>query len=67
MARFVSSSEHQFDFMWISGPVRSKDNVLADCASRWRDPERHETFWQTCKDLGIVPSEIQVDLNMFSF
>jgi hypothetical protein len=67
MARFVSSSEHKFDFMWISGPIRSKDNILADCASRWRDPERRETFWQTCLDLGIVPSEVSVDLHMFSF
>jgi hypothetical protein len=60
MARTIASLEHTLGFMWVSGAVRSKDNVLPDCASRWRDPERRATFWQTCADLNLVPTERQI-------
>jgi hypothetical protein len=67
MARAVATLEHRLDFMWISAPIRSKENVLADCASRWRDPERRHTFWQTCVDLHIAPVEVIVSPEMFVF
>jgi hypothetical protein len=40
MAWAVSSLEHHMDFHWVSGPIHSAENVLADCASQWGDPER---------------------------
>jgi hypothetical protein len=67
MARAVSSMEHRLDFLWVSAPIRSKENVLADCASRWRDPERRQTFWRTCADLHIVPTELAITPDHFVF
>jgi hypothetical protein len=67
MARFVAAMEHRLQFQWVSGGIRSADNVLADCASRWRDPERRETFWTTCARLNICPTERVVSCDMFSF
>ena len=67
MARAISSLEHRFNFQWVSGPIRSKDNVLPDCASRWRDPERRNTFWQTCRELDICPAERSVPDEYFHF
>jgi hypothetical protein len=67
MARQVSFMEHRNSFMWVSGPIRSAENVLADCASRWRDPERRSTFWRTCQDLGFLPTELVVLPHMFCF
>jgi hypothetical protein len=67
MARAVSAMEHTGQFLWISAPIRLKDNVLADCASRWRDPERRRTFWHTCRELHLAPSELPVLPHMFLF
>ena len=67
MARAISSLEHRLQFLWVSGPIRSKENVLPDCLSRWRDPERRQTFWQTCMDLGLHLTECFVSPDMFSF
>jgi hypothetical protein len=67
MARAIASMEHQLSFQWISGGIRSADNVLADCASRWGDPERRTTFWLTCSESNIVPVEDSVSSLMWSF
>jgi hypothetical protein len=67
MARTIASLEHQLGFMWVSGPIRSKENILPDCASRWHDPERRTTFWKTCEDLHIVPIERSVSPLMFVY
>jgi hypothetical protein len=67
MARTLASMEHVLSFLWISGGIRSSENVLPDCTSRWGDPKRRATFWQTCSDLGIVPYEDSVTPDMFLF
>ena len=67
MARTIASLEHRMQFVWVSGPIRSKDNVLPDCLSRWNSPERRDTFWRTCADLGIHPTERRVSLDMLLF
>ena len=67
MAREIASLEHRLQFVWVSGPIRSKENVLPDCLSRWRDPERRQTFWQTCRDLGLHLTECFVSPDMLFF
>ena len=67
MARTIASLQHQLGFEWVSGPVRSSDNVLPDCASRWGNPERRDTFWKTCEALNICPTERFVEPQMFHF
>jgi hypothetical protein len=67
MARVIASMEHQLSFLWISGGIRSAENILADCASRWGDPERRSTFWQTCVESNIVPVEDFVSFDMLCF
>jgi hypothetical protein len=67
MARAIASMEHRLQFQWVSGAIRSADNVLADCASRWGDPERRETFWRTCQGANICLQEMAVSCDMFSF
>ena len=67
MARAISSLEHRLNFRWVSGPIRSKENVLPDCASRWREPERRATFWQTCNRLNICPLERSIPHEYFLF
>ena len=65
MARFVASAEHRLCFRWVSGPIRSEENILPDCASRWGDPERRSTFARTCEELNIRPTEDFVSPDMF--
>jgi hypothetical protein len=67
MARCIASLEHQLAFQWTSGPIRSKDNVLPDCASRWGSAERRDTFWRTCREANIVPTEDLVHDSLFVF
>ena len=65
MGRLFSSLQLHGDFMWHPGGVRSAQNLLPDCASRWRVPERREKFWSTCRELGIDPVERTVTDQMF--
>jgi hypothetical protein len=67
MARTIASMEHRYQFFWVSAGIRSADNVLADCASRWSDPERRETFWRTCQRTDFSPTERLVVSEMFIF
>ena len=66
MYRHLMALQHRHDFLWVPGPVRSAANVLPDCASRWRDPERRATFWSTCAEMGVVPVERQVLADHFN-
>jgi hypothetical protein len=67
LARVIASLEHRLSFCWVSGPIRSADNVLPDCLSRWGDPERWDTFWRTWALLGVPPVERDVTPDMFYF
>ena len=67
IARTISSLEHRLNFQWVSSGIRSSNNVLPDCASRWRDPERRDTFFQTCRELDICPLERYIPSEYFLF
>jgi hypothetical protein len=67
LARVIASLEHRLSFCWVSGPIRSADNVLPDCLSRWGDPEHRDTFWWTWALLGVPPVECVVTPDMFFF
>ena len=65
MARTMSHFEHKMGFKWVPFGVRSKDNVLPVCLSRWIEPGMPEKFYAHLAELGIVdarecrvPSEV---------
>ena len=65
MGRTFASLQLWGNFVWHPDGVRSVANVLPDCASRWRQAERRETFWRTCRDLNINPVERSITAEMF--
>ena len=44
MARTMSHFEHRLAFKWMPFGVRSKDNVLPDCLSRWFEEDMPDKF-----------------------
>ena len=66
MSRLFTAMQHRSKFLWVSGAVRSKANILPDCCSRWREPERRAAFWNECARLGISPRECSVTYSMFN-
>ena len=66
MGRTLTALHLAGNYLWVPDGVRSAQNVLPDCASRWRDPERRQTFWQECADLNVVPHERTVTMDMFN-
>ena len=66
MGRTITHLEHKWGFLWVPDGIRSKENVLPDCLSRWGSPERRATFLSTSKSLGIIPTELYVEPYMFN-
>ena len=61
MGRTLCFMEHKLGFLWVPYGVRSAQNVLPDCLSRWASPERRQTFQAYLKQLNITDAtEIRV-------
>ena len=54
MSRLFCEMQAHFHFLWFPDGIRSKANILADCLSRWSDPERRATFYDTLASEGRV-------------
>ena len=65
MSRLLTSMEHRWHFLWFPDYIRSEKNILPDCGSRWRDPERRQTFWATCCQMGVSPQQIPIPREYF--
>ena len=58
--------EHKLGFLWLPVGVRTADNILPDCLSRWSEPGMADRFWSHLDSLGISDhSEIFVQQFMF--
>jgi hypothetical protein len=66
MGRTFTSLQHRMGFLWVPGPVRSTENVLPNCCSRFGDLERRRTFWTTVASMGVTPTERHVVPEMFN-
>ena len=66
MGRLFTSLQLRGNFVWHPDGVHSVANVLPDCASRWRQPERRDKFWSTCCQLDITPHECPITEEMFA-
>ena len=53
MARFFCDLQLKHNFLWHTAGIRSKENILSDCLSRWSCAERRQKFDATLGDLGI--------------
>ena len=53
MARFFCDLQLKHNFIWHTAGIRSKENILSDCLSRWSCAERRQKFDATLADLGI--------------
>ena len=65
MGRTLTAMEHEWGFLWVPDGIRSKQNVLPDCLSRWGSLERQDLFWSTIRSMGINPTERVIEPYMF--
>ena len=57
MSRLFCELQQQFCFLWVPDGIRSKDNILADCLSRWSVLERRNTFYNTLASEGRLSAK----------
>ena len=54
IGRTLNHMEHRLGFLWYPAGIRSAQNVLPDCLSRWASAERRATFAAYLKQFNIV-------------
>ena len=54
IAREFASIQQQYQFLWTSEYVSTKDNVLSDCLSRWGSSSAREKFSQLTEGLPVM-------------
>ena len=66
LSRSITHLEHSWGFKWIPAGIRSKDNILADCLSRWYETGMQAKFFARLASLGIHNArELSVVPHMF--
>ena len=61
MSRLFCEMQQHFRFLWFPDGIRSKNNILADCLSRWSVVERRNTFYSTLASEGRLSAK-RVDI-----
>ena len=68
MARFFCDLQLKHNFLWHAAGIRSKENILSDCLSRWASAERRQKFAATLSELEIPSAKrVHVPDSFFKF